>query len=224
MGKQATPPRALVATPSTPLHSAPRLIPLLEGTSNFDEWKETLWDTFEQKGLQRFIDGALLFPPIPVEGSKEYDVWDRDRQLAKAILKQSVGLLTEQLLAMGWRPKHKDPLHHYGAVLGLIMKSAESSGLTGRLVEQLCKIDRGDFMSLASYKGRLQTLRQRLTNLGYDMDDRFYLHVAINGLQSTNRRWATLLQQQMSDGSLTWHELMQAMYGKAIRERGDAIF
>lgn len=221
MNKATTPPPTTVPAPMTPLHSSLRQVPLLEGPSNYDEWIETLLDNFARQGLDHFITSSALFPPDP--NGPEYASWDHDRQLAKQIIKLSTAPVADALLAEGWRPKHKDPKHHYDFARALVIKTAEAEGLTAGLVGELCRIDRGDFMSLASYQGRLQRLKQRLTNLGYTTDERLYLHIAINGLKGTNRRWAALLQELMTEGRLTWQWLMVDMYDKAVRERGGAV-
>jgi len=196
---------------------SPKVQPL-EGFGNYDEWLQSLDETFAALGLETFLHADhRASKPTPADGG--FFEWDKARQLAKEIIKTSTVRIAGDMLDAGWNPNAKDPVAHFEFAVKAIQREAVDSGLASHLASDLCRVDRANFASLAAYQSQLQHLKRRLTNLGFCPPEGFLVLVGINGLGGTNRRWARNLEKAVAAEGLDWDGLMLRIWDKAVKEQ-----
>ncbi|KAJ9139214.1 hypothetical protein NKR23_g8113 [Pleurostoma richardsiae] len=203
-----------MTSPSTPKGPDPEgpNIPFLLGTKNLEEWKNKIMHAMAYNNLERHMRDYIAQPG----GAAEAAVWHRERLNARILIKTSLALIRDMLVAEGWDEDEPDPKLLFEAIGDLTAAMDELPVST--LMNELCHIDCLDFSSLAKYQSRAVFLKHILAQMDCSFSDTALTWVVINGLENKYPRWYQDLCRAMAAGSLDWEKLMRAISTRAIKE------
>ncbi len=156
---------------AAPPMEPPKVTPL-SGLDNFDDWIESLKARLAHHGLVDFV-ARRTSGRKPRRGEPEFAEWDKKRQLAKAIIKCSTAGVAVELLASGWSASAKTRESIYKRLSSSWWRAPRPRDSRAPSWSSSATSTVPRSRAWPPTRRGLQTLRRRMTNLGYCPDDKF---------------------------------------------------